>query len=142
MVGSDPAVHVVPFQLSARVPDLPVALRNDPTPVHVVAAVQDTAFRCAALDPVGLVMGWIFHEVPFHPSARGVVADPDTRVPTASHDVALMHATPVNELPVAPAGTGTVLADQLVPFQVSARGCCRSFPEDSTVCRPAAMQKA
>ena len=58
--------------------------------------------------------------VPFQLSETGVVSGPST--PTATHLVGDVQDTPVRVAELPPPGRGTLWADQLVPFQLSASG--------------------
>jgi hypothetical protein len=92
-------VHVVPFQLSARVPAL-----EPPTAVQADAEVQDTALR----PPRGWEgVAWMLHLVPFHRSARVLAVEPKGLAdPTAVHADADVQDTPSRLLTAAPGGLG------------------------------------
>jgi hypothetical protein len=107
-------VHLMPFQLSARVPAL-----EAPTAVHADADVQDTALK----PPCGWEgVAWMLHLAPFHRSARGLAPEPkELAVPTAVHADADVQDTPSRLLTVAPGGFGTGSTRQEWPFHCSAR---------------------
>ena len=91
--------HVVPFQRSASVTRLPLALlMTSPTAVHAVAELHDTENRMA---PATSGVGWTAHFLPFQRSASA----PEVVLPTAVHAVAELHDTPFSE-PL-PAGSET-----------------------------------
>jgi hypothetical protein len=124
-------LHLVPFQLSARVPAL-----DPPTAVHADAEVQDTAFR--------LLRGregvaWMLHLVPFHRSARVLALAPKgLATPTAVHAAGDVQDTPNRLLTAAPGGLGIGRTRQEWPFHCSAR--LTPGPED-LVYVPTAMHE-
>lgn len=69
-------VHRAPFHRSARVWETPAWLMLFPTAVHADGAVHETPKRELIAAPLGLGVGWMRHEVPFHCSAR-VTATPE-----------------------------------------------------------------
>src|ERR1022692_471952 len=106
--------HVVPFQRSASVTRLPLALlRTSPTAVHAVAELHDTEDRLAPATPG---VGWTAHCTPFQRSA----SVPVLVLPTAIHAVAELHETPFSK-PL-PAGSGTGRIVHATPFHASASG--------------------
>jgi len=107
-------VHLVPFQLSARVPAL-----EAPTAVHADAEVQDTALR---LPCGGEGVVWMLHLIPFHRSARVLAPEPvGLAAPTAVHADADVQDTPIMLLTAAPGGLGMGSTRQEWPFHCSAR---------------------
>ena len=108
------SAQLVPFQRSAN---------PKPTAVHADALVQETPSSSLNVAPDGLGVPWMLQLEPFHTSARVSVSVPSKKLPTATHAVADVHATPFSWLRVVPLGTGTVRVDQLVPFQRSASAC-------------------
>jgi hypothetical protein len=70
--GVAPIDQAVPFQDSASVERLPDATA-DPTAVHAVADVHETAFRALSDAPTGLGVVRVLHERPFQASARVTV---------------------------------------------------------------------
>ena len=62
--------HRVPFHRSARVRDAPVVVVLDPTAVHADGDVHATPNRLLTAARIGLGVGKMRHEVPFHCSAR------------------------------------------------------------------------
>jgi hypothetical protein len=107
-------VHLLPFQLSARVPAL-----DAPTAVHADADVQETALR---LPCGGEGVAWMLHLVPFHRSARVLALAPKgLEPPTAVHADADVQDTPSRLLTAAPGGLGMGNTRQEWPFHCSAR---------------------
>jgi len=92
--------------------------------VHAVGAVHDTAFR-TPLDVDGPVTPWIVQLVPFHPSAS-ILRCPLLwlKLPTAVHDEAAEHDTPLMSLGSAPVPLGVVWVVHVVPSERSARTDC------------------
>jgi hypothetical protein len=118
--------QLVPFHASAN--PLSAVVTARPTAVQAVAEMQDTLESELPVAPVGFGVDWIDHAVPFQDSARDTVVPVLlTKLPTASHAVAVLHETPENELAFAPAGTGVDWMTQVIPFQCSARAV--STPE-------------
>ena len=100
-----------------------------PTAMQAVADVHATPFR-PMLNGVpeyamGLGVLWITQLDPFQRSASIAESCVSALVnrydPTAVHAVAVVHDTPVNGAPCAPAGPGVLWIDQLLPSQRSAR---------------------
>jgi len=85
--------------------------------------VHDTPARVAWLGLVGLGVGWIDQEVPFHDSARvrRLPGPPNSPAnPTAVQALADVHDTPDSPLTWS-CGLGVGWMDQEVPFHLSAR---------------------
>jgi hypothetical protein len=84
--------------------------------MHWAELWHDTLSRKLSAPLPGL--GVTDHELPFHDSTRVTNVDPLESEPTAVQLVALTHDTPVSALYALP-GSGLVMTDQVVPFQVS-----------------------
>ena len=99
-LGAGWIFQLVPFHRAARLPAL-----EFPTAVHADADVQDTPFRLAPWDSLGV--GWIRHRVPFQCSATAWEAPVAVMLdPTAVQADGAAHATPSRLLTAVPAGLG------------------------------------
>jgi hypothetical protein len=90
-------IHMVPFHCSAKgttVPLLSVAA-DEPTAVHAVGVVHETAVRLAAVGPTGLGVDTTDQVLPSHDSASDICVNGYVTVtdPTAVHAVAVVHET-------------------------------------------------
>jgi hypothetical protein len=68
--GTDWSDHVVPFHRAAHGSSTLELFSYQPTAVQAFDAVQDTPDKRLFSVPVGSVMVWIFHSVPFHVSVN------------------------------------------------------------------------
>jgi hypothetical protein len=107
--------HAEPFHRSASVNVLPPRSKY-PTPVHVLADVQDTPFKPVLVAPIGFGVGWIDHRRPFQRSTSVSVRCWLTNDPTAVHARGEVHETPSSAALVAPAGNGTAATDHTAPI--------------------------
>lgn len=110
---------------------MPSSLSEDPTAVHAAGEVHAAAFRmlpwpgrpkAPIVPPPGLGVLWSDQLVPFQASARVSwsskgLAEND---PTAVHELADAHDTPLSELYMAPGGLPLGCTDQVEPFQLAA----------------------
>ena len=78
--------------------------------------MHDTAFRKLNCAPDGFGVAWIAQVVPFQRSAKV----PEFEPPTAVHDDAEVHDTPLSPAPPC-GGLGVAWIAQVVPFQCSAK---------------------
>ena len=116
--------QLVPFQCSANAP-LELRVTKNPTAVHELAELHDTAFSSLDSAPLGTRVCWIAQLVPFQRSANIVAVPLEVKdSPTAIHELAEVHDTPSSWLLCAPLGRGAASSTQLVPFQRSASGDC------------------
>jgi hypothetical protein len=69
----------------------------EPTAVQSLAEVHETACRLEVVAPTGLGVGWIVQTVPFHVSPSVEVVLPLVEDPTATHDEADGHETPLRK---------------------------------------------
>lgn len=108
-------VQWVPFHRSASVTWPLPPLSYDPTAVHAVVDVHDTALRSA----LGWDVGWIDQRTPFHRSAN-ISPEPPPSVydPTAIQAVLDGHDTPLSELD-APRDLAVRSIDHREPFHRS-----------------------
>ena len=127
-LGTDWAVHVVPFQPSASGTGFWALLISLPPAVQAVAVGQDTARSSLASDPADPETRWKVQLVPFHRSASGVVVPVLLDLaPTAVQARAETHEIAKNPASGNPAGLGTGRMVQLVPFHRSTSGrMCRA----------------
>ena len=99
--------HLWPFHRSARFTAPPELVTEAPTAVHDVRDEHATANRELCRMPAGLGVDWIRHRRPSQCSARFTsVPEALTESPTAVHADCALHATPLNNLTLAPAGFG------------------------------------
>src|SRR5690348_820478 len=80
--------HEVPFHRSASGPWPPEVTPPNPTPMQLLAEVQDTPAR--PLSPWPTAGGRIDHAVPFHTSASGTAGELPA-IPTATHEIGRAH---------------------------------------------------
>jgi hypothetical protein len=117
--GLATAVHVVPFHISASVRVSPFWY---PTAMQKTALRHDTALKTVSPGAARFGVVTVDHAVPFQCSTRGAKVEETVWLPTATQNVALVHATPVNDAPVDPAGMTAATTDQAVPFHCSKKG--------------------
>jgi hypothetical protein len=119
-------VHVTPFHVSAigAAASMSRFLSLEyPTAAHDRAEAHDTPVRKLIPSPAGLGTGWVAHLRPFQRSASGTEASSLlVEYPTAVHDRAEMHDTPVKRLKPSTPACGTGWVAHLRPFQRSASG--------------------
>jgi hypothetical protein len=108
--------HWAPFHRSASVTKVPELFPYPPTALQLAADVQATPLRKLNSAPEGFGVGWMLHLVPFQCSAKV----PEFEPPTAVHDDAEVHDTPLSPAPPC-GGLGVAWIAQVVPFQCSAK---------------------
>ena len=86
--------QAVPSHLSTRA-TWALVVSSVPTAVQASAAAHDTPVKVLNREPFGVAVGWIFHAVPSHTSAKGTWASVlgSLEVPTATQKSALAHDT-------------------------------------------------
>jgi hypothetical protein len=106
----------------------PALLKDVPTAMQNVLAVQETPNRAVPGAPAGLGVGWMVQFVPFHCSARVAVGLPklSVRAPTVVQATADMHDTAARKPP--PAGLGVCWMRQVTPSHRSASGPFADVP--------------
>src|SRR6202035_185214 len=120
--------QLVPFQCSANAP-LELRVTKNPTAVHELAELHDTAFSSLDSAPLGTRVCWIAQLVPFQRSANIVAVPLEVKdSPTAIHELAEVHDTPLRMPKKAPLGLGVAWTVQLLPFQRSASGAPPEMP--------------
>src|SRR5450755_290945 len=94
-----------------------------PTAKQEIALPQEIA---SSEVPPGTGIGTSRQDLPFQLSAMTDPEPPAVRPerPTAWHDAALVQATPVSRLTIAPALSAGRVARHDLPFHCSARACC------------------
>ena len=88
-------VQELPFQLSARVCVAP-PLVNCPTASHDDAVLHETSLSWLAVAPAGFGVLWMDQVPPFHTSATVSMVPPLLKLPTASHDDAVLQEMPLS----------------------------------------------
>jgi len=94
-LGEGWIVHLVPFQRSARVRNVPELSLKAPTASQNVEEAQATLMRKSNCSPAGFGLGSIFQVAPFHRSASVPAFD----WPTAVQAEADRHETPFKTAP-------------------------------------------
>jgi hypothetical protein len=92
------------------------------------AEVHDTPDSLASAAWAGCGVGWMRQWVPFHCSARALVAEMLLLNPTAVQALADAHDTPLRKLSASAAGLGMGWMAQRAPFQRSANGANSPVP--------------
>jgi hypothetical protein len=93
---------------------------NSPAAVQFVVLTQSTPANAVLDAPNGVAPGWIENVPPANVSINAVAAFGSVyEPPTATHAVALAHATPVRRLCAAPARFGLATATHAEPVQRS-----------------------
>lgn len=119
--------QLVPFHLSASVTPTvsTLPMPDDPTAVHAVADVHDTASNTLCVAPLGFGVLWIVHTDPFQRSASV------TGVPTLFHDsptavqlVGDRHETPNSSFDREPLGFAEGWVDHVEPFRACVNVRC------------------
>jgi hypothetical protein len=127
-LGEDCSVQLEPSQRSARVTEW-LVLFEVPTAVQAVDEAHETELSWASVgDGLGVVRS--VQLVPSHVSATVCCIPLElVVVPTAAHDGAVVHDTPLRFVLSAPDRLGVVWIDQLMPFQPSASVSCVTLEE-------------
>jgi hypothetical protein len=115
--------HDLPSHASARNTWFPLLLTASPTASQKEGEAQDTAFKKLSVDCAGATGCCSCHDDPFHLSANGLAFDDVTltlKYPTASHELALGHATACDCVKVDEAGLRIAWACHEWPVHVAA----------------------
>jgi hypothetical protein len=111
--GNTVALQVDPFHCSMKACDALVPV--EPTAKQRLTLVQDTEPSVAAL--LGALPPWTTEKLlPFHCRIRGDASLEIVSCPAATQKVVVTHETWSTSRLDAPAGTGSVTSDQVVPF--------------------------
>ena len=90
--------------------------------MQAVAEAQDTVRRALSVEPEGLGVVWMDHELPFDDSARVYwLPELSTYSPTAVQELVEVQATLLRRVSSEPEGLGVVSIDHDVPLRFSTK---------------------